>query len=403
MSNAGVMKGLHHRYRAPQDAHPYSARSRCDVGYRCPRAMGVCPPSLLPPSSPHRPTLYPPSPFTQLTPPPNSVVEINLAVACGCLSVIRPFLRHHFPLLLGETRKSRPYSSSYERYRKAKPSDYFSSTSSNSKHLNMNLPPATQWARGARPYSDPTHPAMLYDKDDPDGIPLSTHPLGGMGKGAGVGGTMGLGMHKSLEPDIFAAKQRRLSDGGESGLGNRSYVTSATNTRSSTPPPIYTHASHKDKEMPPLPRGSNELGATPTPPGQVLQLQGLPEEELRGTMSEREKKALGRLGVGRADKGRIERDEREHRHHGHGHAHGPSVETTVSAGKAAGKDKGGKEGRRSDERGREKEAREREKAAKRGGGIPAHMDVVQANYEGHDGILRTVDVGVDIERVSSRR
>lgn len=47
---------------------------------------------------------------------------MNLAVSCGCLSIIRPFLRHHFPLLVGETR-----ATGAEKYNKAKPSDYFSS------------------------------------------------------------------------------------------------------------------------------------------------------------------------------------------------------------------------------------------------------------------------------------
>lgn len=51
----------------------------------------------------------------------DSIVEINLAVACGCLAVIRPFLRHHFPKLMGETRNSRT-----EQYDKASRSDYFS-------------------------------------------------------------------------------------------------------------------------------------------------------------------------------------------------------------------------------------------------------------------------------------
>ena len=206
---------------------------------------------------------------------------------------------------------------------------------------------------------------------------------------------MGLGMAKTLEPEIYTG-----SDGGESGygLGNKSYATS-TNTRSSTPPPIYAHPpppGGRDKQVPPLPpaaftkpgakergskeskeRGSWEFGhgrnnptPQPTPPGQVLQLQGLPEEELRGTMSEREMKALGRGGA---------------------MGDGRGVETVVTVGTGGGK----KEGRRSDERGREREAGVRERRAR--------GDTGPGDYEGREGILRTVDVGVDIESVGPPR
>ncbi|KAI9761537.1 MAG: hypothetical protein M4579_000928 [Chaenotheca gracillima] len=35
------------------------------------------------------------------------IVELNLAVVCGCLSIIKPFLRRHIPIVLGESRGSR--------------------------------------------------------------------------------------------------------------------------------------------------------------------------------------------------------------------------------------------------------------------------------------------------------
>ena len=49
----------------------------------------------------------------------NSAIELCVVITCGCLSVIRPFLRHFFPALLGEKR-----SGSSSRYNKAK-ADFF--------------------------------------------------------------------------------------------------------------------------------------------------------------------------------------------------------------------------------------------------------------------------------------
>ena len=70
---------------------------------------------------------FPPTPLTSFT--PTSIIEINLAVSCGCLSVIRPFLRHHLPGLIGDTH-NRPTPNlatpSSSKYNKARPSDYFS-------------------------------------------------------------------------------------------------------------------------------------------------------------------------------------------------------------------------------------------------------------------------------------
>lgn len=45
----------------------------------------------------------------ELTSKMNSIIELNVAVICGCLAVVRPFLRRHFPGLLGESRvESKP-------------------------------------------------------------------------------------------------------------------------------------------------------------------------------------------------------------------------------------------------------------------------------------------------------
>lgn len=57
------------------------------------------------------------------------IIEMNLAVTCGCLSVIRPFLRRHFPVLMGES-----HSTGADKYNKATPSDYFLRQRSRPQH-----------------------------------------------------------------------------------------------------------------------------------------------------------------------------------------------------------------------------------------------------------------------------
>lgn len=75
-----------------------------------------------------------------------SIVEINLAVACGCLAAIRPFLRRHFPLLIGESRNSHAdrYSkvSRKEYFARSKPrtADNISESNARLSHGNHNLP-----------------------------------------------------------------------------------------------------------------------------------------------------------------------------------------------------------------------------------------------------------------------
>ena len=93
---------MHREYHPAENLGAHPARSRPNVVNSRARYLDV--------SHSHRISLLS-DPCSR-----SSVVEICLAVSCGCLSVIRPFLRHHFPMLLGDTKGGKS-SQRYSRYR----------------------------------------------------------------------------------------------------------------------------------------------------------------------------------------------------------------------------------------------------------------------------------------------
>ena len=155
----------------------------------------------------------------QLT-PKTSVIEINLAVSCGCLSVIRPFLRHHFPLLIGDTRPTPTPSS---KYNKARPSDYFLkrapkvktaddsylSTTSSKAQLSQTQDIETGWDKEAEiGYSQKVESEGKNMRSQPN--PEFDFELGAMGRGRddiALGqrvneGTNNDGIMKTVEYDV---------------------------------------------------------------------------------------------------------------------------------------------------------------------------------------------------------